>query len=308
MSGASFDFKTKDYRVRDGKHFHFEKYKTSSGYKKPDEVTLDEWMQHISDKLGKLQYKLYAEHRRSLLIILQGMDSSGKDSAIKSIVDELNPQGVLVYSFKHPSELELKHDYLWRHYLKLPQQGQIVIFNRSHYENVLISKVHPRLLLAEIIPGIDSKKEIDHKFWKTRYEQINNFEKLITQTGTSVLKFFLHISKEEQRDRFLERIENKEKHWKFSSADIIERDYWDDYQQAYKDALKNTHTDYAPWYVIPADEKWFAKLLINRILLEKLEEMKPEFPPLPKEELEFMEKARRKLLKEKEKNDRLYEV
>jgi PPK2 family polyphosphate:nucleotide phosphotransferase len=290
---------TKDYKVKKDSQFHFKKLKTTSGYNKPDEVALTELMNADSERIGKLQYKLYAENRQSLLIILQGMDSSGKDSAIKSIVSDINPQGVLVHSFKHPSELELRHDYLWRHYRKLPEQGQIVIFNRSHYENVLISKVHPKLLLAEILPGIDKKKEIDEKFWATRYEQINNFEKLVTQTGTHIVKFFLHISKEEQRERFLGRMENKEKHWKFSSTDIIERDYWEDYQKAYKDALKNTNTSYSPWYAIPADEKWFAHLLICRIIREKLEEMNPEFQPLPKEEEEFMVKAKKKLLKEK---------
>jgi len=226
------------------------------------------------------------------------MDSAGKDGTIKHIMSGVNPQGVLVHSFKHPSELELEHDYLWRHAQKMPERGQITIFNRSHYENVLISKVHPQLVLAERLPGIDSTDKIDKAFWNRRYKQINYFEKNMIQNGTQVLKFFLHLSKQEQCKRFLERIENKEKHWKFSSNDVTERDFWTDYQTAYEQALKHTSTKAAPWYIIPADDKPHAHLIIGRIIVEKLKTMNPCFPLIDKKEKEYMNQAKEKLMKE----------
>ena len=224
------------------------------------------------------------------------MDSSGKDGTIKVIMRGINPQGSMVYSFKHPSLEEKEHDYLWRHAQKLPEHGQIVVFNRSHYENVLISKVHPQLVLSERLPEIDSVDKIDEHFWLKRYEQINYFEKNTIQNGTQVLKFFLHISKEEQRKRFLERIDNREKHWKFSSADIVERSHWPEYMEAYEQAIKNTSTEIAPWYIIPADDKPAAHLLIAKIVLEKLKEMDPRFPKTDEKENAAMKKAK-KLLK-----------
>lgn len=251
------------------------------------------------EEISMLQNKLYAENRQSLLIILQGMDSSGKDGTIKHIMKRVNPQGVLVASFKHPSDLELAHDYLWRHTLKLPERGQIMIFNRSHYENVLISKVHPELVLAERLKGYDTISKIDAKFWKMRYNQINNFENRNIEMGTQILKFFLHISNEEQCNRFLDRINTPEKHWKFSSSDIEERKYWDQYQSAYEDAIQQTSSKTAPWYVIPADDKKVAHRLIGQIILEKLREMNPTFPSKTKEEEDFMKKAKLSLEKEK---------
>ena len=226
------------------------------------------------------------------------MDSAGKDGTIRHIMSGVNPQGVIVTSFKHPNTQELEHDYLWRHAIKLPEHGQIAIFNRSHYENVLISKVHPEIVLAERLPGIDSIHKIDKQFWKMRYNQINYFEKRNIETGTQILKFFLHLSKEEQGKRFLDRIEHKEKHWKFSSADIEERNFWIAYQEAYEEAIQQTSTKIAPWYIIPADNKLQAHLLIGKIILEKLKEMKPVFPSIDKKEKEFMEQAQKKLEKE----------
>jgi len=246
-------------------------------------------------EIDKLQIKLFSEDRQSLLIILQGMDSSGKDGTIKHIVQGLNPQGVIVHSFKHPSLLELEHDYLWRHAIKLPERGQIGVFNRSHYENVLISKVHPELVLAERLPSIYTVDDIKEDFWHKRYKQINHFEKTTIQSGTQILKFFLHISKEEQRKRFISRIENKEKYWKFSSSDISERDFWADYQNAYELAIKHTSTKSAQWYIIPADDKNFAHLLIAKVILQKLKEMNPSFPKKTKKEKEFMKMAMEKL-------------
>lgn len=249
-------------------------------------------------KISALQNKLYAENRQSLLIILQGMDSSGKDGTIKKIMSAANPQGVVVHSFKHPSSLELDHDFLWRHVLKMPNRGQITIFNRSHYENVLISKVHPKLILSENLPMVKTEKDITKKFWKTRYEQIQYFEISSIENGTQILKFFLHISKEEQRKRFLQRIEKVEKHWKFSSADISERAYWDEYEHAYEEAMEHTSTEQSPWYVIPADNKHFAHALINRIILETLKKMDPTFPSVNEDEKIKMKEAKNQLLSE----------
>lgn len=287
-----------NYRVKSENDFNLSKLETSSTVKKPEEKELKKMLLDDTEKIAALQYKLYAENRQALLIILQGMDSSGKDGSIKHIMSGVNPQGVLVHSFKHPSDLELEHDYLWRHYQKLPEHGQIAIFNRSHYENVLVSKVHPKIVLAERIPGVDSIEKIDKDFWAKRYKQINHFEEIITESGTHILKFFLHISKEEQCKRFLERIENKERHWKFSSSDIIERSYWDDYQKAYEKAIINTNTKHAPWYIIPADDKWFTHLLIGNIILDELKKMNPTLPSINKEEEEFMLQVSEKLKKE----------
>lgn len=249
-------------------------------------------------EISELQNKLYAENRQSLLIILQGMDSSGKDGTIKHIMSGVNPQGVLVHSFKHPSDIELEHDYLWRHTQKLPERGQITIFNRSHYENVLISKVHPEIVLAERLPGIDKVKKIDQNFWNIRYKQINHFEKNIVENGTTILKFFLHLSKDEQRERFLERIRQKAKNWKFSSNDINERHFWNEYQAAYEQALMHTSTNDAPWYVIPADDKSYTHRMISKIILETLRTMNPQFPPVSKTEKDYMKRARKELQNE----------
>jgi|ERR1017187_10194898 PPK2 family polyphosphate:nucleotide phosphotransferase len=288
-------------KVKPNRDFKLSKIGTHSGVKQSDIKELKVKLLNDIDEIGKLQYKLFAENRQSLLIILQGMDSSGKDGTIKHIMSGVNPQGTLVHSFKHPSALELEHDYLWRHAQKLPEHGQITIFNRSHYENVLISKVHPEIVLAERLPDIKSVDNIDKDFWNKRYEQINYFEKNTVQNGTHILKFFLHLSKHEQCSRFLERIENKDKHWKFSSDDITERRFWKDYQNAYEQALIHTSTNTAPWYIIPADDKLYTHLLIGSIILEKLKKMNPSFPPVDKKEKELMKQAKIKLKKESKK-------
>lgn len=249
-------------------------------------------------KISDLQNKLYAENRQSLLIILQGMDSAGKDSTIKHIMRGVNPQGVLVHSFKHPTTLEMEHDYLWRHIQHLPEHGQITIFNRSYFENVLIAKVHPKIVLAEMLPNVDSEDKVDKDFWGKRYKQINYFEKENVENGISILKFFLHLSKKEQAKRFLERIEQKDKHWKFSIDDITERGFWNEYQSAYQDALNHTSTRIAPWFVIPADDKPYAHQLIGKIILEKLKSMKPTFPSVSKQEKTLMLEAKARLIKE----------
>ncbi len=285
-------------RVKPGKSVKLSEISTHAGIKIADKEKLKEELNADVASISELQYKLYAENRQSLLIILQGMDSAGKDGTIRHIMSGVNPQGVMVHSFKHPSDLELDHDYLWRHAQKLPEKGQITLFNRSHYENVLISRVHPEILLAERLPEIDSVKKVTTDFWKKRYKQINNFEKNNILNGTQIVKFFLHISKQEQANRLIERIENPEKHWKFSSNDIAERKYWDNYQDAYQKAINHTSTKDAPWYIIPADDKTYAHLLIGKIILEKLKDMNPSFPSVSKEELALMQKAKSQLTKE----------
>jgi PPK2 family polyphosphate:nucleotide phosphotransferase len=284
------------YKVKPGTKPKLSKFDTHPGAP-ADKDGIKKLLATYVDKISDLQYKLFAENRQSLLIILQGMDSSGKDGTIKKIMNGVNPQGVKIWSFKHPSELELEHDFLWRHAQKLPEHGEITIFNRSHYENVLISRVHPKIVLAERLPGVDATNKIDKKFWKKRYGQITNFEENIIVNGTQILKFFLHLSKDEQRKRFLARIDEKEKHWKFSSADITERGYWDEYQHAYELAFKHTSTRHAPWYIIPADDKLYAHLVIAKIILEKLREMAPSFPKMDKKEEDLLASAKEELMR-----------
>ena len=230
------------------------------------------------DMLAEMQDKIYASGKHSVLIIFQAMDAAGKDSAIKNIMTGLNPQDVKVTSFKTPSKSELAHDYLWRHYIALPAAGEIGIFNRSHYENVLVTRVHPEYILNEQMSNISNVDEIDQKFWNTRFTQINNFEEHISDNGTLVLKFFLHVSKKEQKKRFIERIENNTKNWKFSTGDLKERARWKEYQNAYEDLLSNTSTKKTPWFVIPADDKWFARLCIAGIIYNEFEKLKLKYP------------------------------
>ncbi|MCB9285173.1 MAG: polyphosphate kinase 2 family protein [Lewinellaceae bacterium] len=255
-------------------------------------------LQNDIDQMADLQYKLYAENTRAILIIFQAMDSAGKDSAIRHIMSGINPQGCEVFSFKAPSAEELDHDYLWRHYSRLPERGRIGIFNRSHYENVLITKVHPELLLRENLPGIRSVDDVKKGFWEKRYRQINDFERNLAENGVTILKFFLHLSKKEQKKRFLERIEKADKHWKFSYADIRERAFWDDYQSAYEAAIKHTSTDHAPWYIVPADHKWFSRVLIGNIIVSTMEKMDIHIPEVTPEEKVLLEKGREALMEE----------
>jgi len=237
------------------------------------------------------QVRLYAANRQSLLIIFQAMDAAGKDSAIAHTMSGLNPQGCQVYSFKQPSIEDLDHDFLWRHYKALPERGRIGIHNRSHYENVLVCKIHPEIVLEQRLPGIEKLKDITPSFWKNRYDSIRNFEKHLTLNGTTVIKFFLNVSEDEQKERFLKRIDKPDKHWKFSSADIEERACWKDYMKAYTKAIKETATSETPWYVIPADKKWFTRIAISTIMLEVLQDMKLKYPVLDKEEKDKLGEA-----------------
>lgn len=256
-------------------------------------------LERVKEALAKYQEVLYAADSRAVLIIFQAMDAAGKDGAIAHVMSGLNPQGCQVYSFKTPNAEEYDHDFLWRHYKALPERGRIGIHNRSHYENVLVCKVHPEYVLSERLPKYDSVEKIDKDFWKNRYESIRNFEKHLTDNGVVILKFFLHVSKDEQKKRFLDRIEDPAKNWKFSSGDIKERALWDKYMQAYEEALNETSTDEAPWYVIPADKKWYTRLAVSQIIAEKLESLNLEFPKLPKTEVEALAGYKELLLKEK---------
>jgi PPK2 family polyphosphate:nucleotide phosphotransferase len=234
---------------------------------KEKEVKLDK----VQAKLSKLQDTMYAHNRYSVLICLQGMDTSGKDSLIREVFKEFNPRGVVVHSFKTPTSSELEHDYLWRHYLALPEKGKYAIFNRTYYENILVTRVHPEFILNENLPGIEKVEDIPEDFWENRIEQINNFEEHITQNGTIVLKFYLHLSKEEQRQRLLRRLEKEKHNWKFSVGDLKERGHWDEYQQYYEEAINKTSTKNAPWYVVPADDKEMARYIVARIIWEVMQ-------------------------------------
>jgi len=249
--------------------------------------------------LAKMQDKLYAHDEYSVLVVFQAMDAAGKDGSIKHVLSGLNPQGVKVASFKVPTSTELDHDYFWRHYKELPSRGEIGIFNRSHYENVLVTKVHPEYILNEKLPNINTIKDVDAKFWKNRYEQINRFEKNLCENGTIIIKIFLHVSKDEQKKRFLDRIDSPEKNWKFSVADAKERTYWDEYMKAYEDMLSATSTDYAPWYVVPADDKWFSRLCVTGIITEHFENLKFDYPKVSKEQLAKLQEVKAALLNEK---------
>jgi PPK2 family polyphosphate:nucleotide phosphotransferase len=285
------------FKVTNGENFSLKDYDTADtgGHKKEDaEAVLGDMIKQTA----ALQSALYADNRYALLIIFQAMDAAGKDGAIAHTLSGLNPEGCEVFSFKQPSAEELDHDFLWRHYKALPEFGRIGVHNRSHYENVLITKVHPELLLKEKLPGIKSVKDIHKKFWDHRYKSIRSFEEHLTRNGTVILKFFLHLSKAEQKERFLMRIDDPEKNWKFSAADINERKFWDDYMDAYEKAIKETATEACPWYVLPADKKWFTRIAISRIILETLEALKLEYPVLPKTEKEKLEEAKKLLLQQ----------
>jgi len=238
-----------------------ETYGYEKGHEKDDRD--EALMAKTTARLDELQYMLYAEGKRSVLLVLQGMDTSGKDGTIRHVMSGASPQSCKVTSFKQPTSRELAHDFLWRIHKAVPEKGNIGIFNRSHYEDVLVVRVH---------------KLVPKSVWSERYDEINRFDKYLTENGTTILKFFLHISKDEQKRRIEERIANPNKHWKLSEADLKEREFWDDYTEAYEDAIHNCNTKHAPWFIIPADHKWFRNLAVSRILVETLEKMDPKYP------------------------------
>jgi len=248
------------------------------GHEKPENAS--DILEDSTDRLAEYQDRLWAEDRRALLVVLQAMDAAGKDSAIKHVMSGVNPQGCEVTSFKAPSGEELDHDYLWRSSKAVPQRGRIGIWNRSHYEEVLVVRVHPEFLAAQRLP--DGLK--DNGIWKRRFREINAFERYLVDNGVEIVKLFLHVSRDEQRKRFLERIERPEKNWKFSANDVKEREHWDAYMRAFEEVLEHTSTDWAPWYVVPADHKWFTRIAISGILVDKLRAMGPRYPAVGDEQ------------------------
>ncbi|WP_299531357.1 PPK2 family polyphosphate kinase [Ulvibacterium sp.] len=259
-------------------------YKVETPIKLKDSPTLEDLgtskknlkktLEEIREKLGKFQDTLYAHGKYGVLVCLQGMDAAGKDSLIREVFKDFNARGVVVHSFKVPTDLERKHDYIWRHYIALPPKGKFGVFNRTHYENVLVTRVHPEYLLSENMPDILSVEDVDQKFWDRRFERINNFERHITENGMIIFKFFLHLSKEEQRLRQLRRLKLKRKNWKFSPGDLEERKLWDQYQECYEEAINRTSKSHAPWYVIPSDNKDAARVITASILLQELKKYK----------------------------------
>lgn len=234
------------------------------------EDKIEDELEDVREKLGKLQDTMYAHGKYAVLVCLQGMDTAGKDSLIREVFKDFNSRGIIVHSFKVPTELELKHDYLWRHYIALPARGKFGVFNRTHYENVLVTRVHPGYILGENIPTINSVEDINDEFWTKRFEEINNFEKHVADNGTIIFKFFLNLSKSEQKNRLLRRLEKQEKNWKFSPGDLKERKLWDDYLVCYEDAINRTSKEHAPWFTIPADDKETARYIVAKIMYDTL--------------------------------------
>ncbi|HLT49220.1 PPK2 family polyphosphate kinase [Aequorivita nionensis] len=263
------------------------------------EKKLEDHLENTRKELGKLQDKLYAHGKYGVLVCLQGMDTAGKDSLIREVFKDFNARGVVVHSFKTPTALEKRHDYLWRHYIALPERGKFGVFNRTHYENVLVTRVHPEYILGENLPNVNSLEDIDTEFWDKRFQQINDFEKTIQQNGTIIFKFFLNISKDEQKDRQLRRLDKPEKNWKFSPGDLDERELWEDYRKCYEDAINRTSKPHAPWYIIPSDDKETARVIVAEIMLQELKKYKDIKEP----ELDDDIKAKISEYRERLKND-----
>jgi PPK2 family polyphosphate:nucleotide phosphotransferase len=260
----------------------------ASAYNRADHVTNlhidlsdEDYKNQLEDmvrSLSKLQEKMFAQQKRSVLLVFQAMDAAGKDSTIERVITGINPQGVDVYSFKKPSELELSHDFLWRVNARLPGKGKIGVFNRSHYEEVLVTRVHPQFIVYQNLPGIDSVDDINEQFWQDRFESIRSFENHISKNGTTVIKFFLNVSLDEQKQRLLDRMEEPDKHWKFKLGDIKERARWEDYQHAFEQAINHTSSENAPWYIIPADDKKVMRLMVSQIVLELMQSLDIDWP------------------------------
>ncbi len=281
------------YRVESGKHFRLKDFAPAdTGHWKSKENAEQTLMEGIA-RTAELQDKLYAQDRWALLLIFQAMDAAGKDGAIKHVMSGVNPQGCQVYSFKTPSDVELQHDFLWRTTRDLPERGHIGIFNRSYYEEVLVVRVHPEILKNEKTPPA----LVGKKIWDERFEDICCFERHMARNGTVIRKFFLNVSKKEQKKRFLERLDQPEKNWKFSASDVRERECWDDYQGAYEEMIRNTATEHAPWFVVPADNKWFTRLVISTVVVDTLESLDLSYPKVDDAKRKELEAARKQLVR-----------
>ncbi len=292
-------FNEKKFAVEYRAKLNLAKRSSRAGKELDDKIQAAETLAADVSSLKEAQRRLYASGTHSLLVILQGMDASGKDGTIRHVMGGVNPQGCRVYSFKAPNSTELQHHFLWRPMACLPARGMISLFNRSYYEEVLVVRVHPEFLEPQCIPKLKSLKPKSlEKLWARRYREINAMEQMLFTGGTLILKFFLHLSKEEQKERFLERLTNPEKHWKFNAADLAERQLWPQYRVAYEQTLSNTSTKWAPWYVIPADDKWYARAAIADIISAKLEALELEYPHVPKEERAQLDEWARRLADE----------
>ena len=280
------------FLAREGKKLDLQDHPTdfTGDYNEKKDAVKD--LEKNIKRLAELQDVLYAQNVYALLIIFQAMDAAGKDSTIEHVMSGINPQGCQVVSFKQPSAEELDHDFLWRCAIATPERGRIGIFNRSHYEEVLVVRVHPQILQAQQLP--DEIKN-DKNIWKNRFRQIRNFEETLADNGIHTIKFFLHVSKEEQKKRFLARIDEPDKNWKFSAGDVKERELWSDYMNAYRDAIEATSTEKAPWYIIPADKKWFMRLAVSEIIVKKLESMNLQYPVLPEAHKQELAEAKKML-------------
>ena len=280
----------KRYRIEHGKHFNLKDYDPADthGLKSELKPQAKELLAEGVKELSRLQNILAAQDRWGLLLVLQAMDAAGKDGTISHVMSGVNPQGVQVWSFKAPSTEELHHDFLWRTMKCMPARGQISIFNRSYYEEVLVVRVHPQLLENQKLP----KPLVTKNIWSERFEDINHFESYATRNGIAVAKFFLHLSKKEQKRHFMERLDNPEKNWKFSSSDVKEREFWDAYQEAYEEMIRHTASQHAPWYVVPADNKWFSRLVVSHAVVDALKNMNLKYPKVSGEEKSALAKAR----------------
>jgi PPK2 family polyphosphate:nucleotide phosphotransferase len=287
----------KPYRINDGATFKLKDHDPGDTGGLPAEYKTKaaELLKKSIEELAELQQKLYAQDRWALLLIFQAMDAAGKDSTIKHVMSGVNPQGVQVYSFKAPSAEELDHDYMWRAVSRVPERGRIGIFNRSYYEEVLVVRVHRELLAAQHLP----EPLLTKKIWKQRFEDISAYERYLTRNGVVIRKFFLHVSKEEQKRRFLSRLDDPSKNWKFSEADVHEREHWDDYQSAYEDMIQNTATEDAPWFVIPADHKWFMRLVVGSAVVDALKDLDLQYPVVDAEKKKELALVRKKLVEQK---------
>ena len=285
---------SKRYRVTDGKGFRLKDVDPgdTQDFKSEDKARAKEALQTGVEALSELQGRLYAQDRWSVLLVFQAMDAAGKDGTIKHVMSGVNPQGCQVSSFKSPTSEDLQHDYLWRCQKRLPERGQIGIFNRSYYEETLVVRVHPEYLAGQKLP----EKCVTKNIWEERFQDIRAFERYLARNGTIVLKFFLHVSKEEQQKRFLERIELPEKNWKFSSADMKERGFWDDYQAAYEETIRETATKDAPWHVVPADNKWFTRVVVAAAVIDALDSLDLKYPKVSEAKLEDLAAAKKLLL------------
>lgn len=298
MASKNKTIETKNFRIKPDAKINLDKISTKPSGSELSKEDAKSMLDASRTRLAEIQDMFYAHNQYAVLIIFQAMDAAGKDGAVKHIMSGFNPLGVKVYSFKAPNSTELDHIYFWRHQLALPARGEIAIHNRSHYENVLVTRVHPEYVLNENIPGIDDIKKVNKDFWNDRFKQIRRFEKNLNKNGTIVLKFFLHLSKKEQKKRFLERIDNPGKNWKFSLSDMKERGFWDAYQKAYSEAISETSTKNSPWFVVPADDKRFARLAIASIITEEFEKLKIHYPKVSEKQKAELQKAKAQLLAE----------